>query len=118
MTTGRGPATERQADRNGRKGMQEAEDCRYRRTLAGFHVCWAASRVGIVTEADCDECPVPAALEDVDCHYLQPRVQLAPQPTAEWVCGATGKLVNPEDPGDCSPCHRCERRSTWRSFSG
>jgi hypothetical protein len=114
-TTSADSATGGQAEELGREVMEGFEGCRYRRDLAGFHVCWAASGVGIVTDRDCSRCRVPEVLNKVDCYYLQARVQLAPNPTAEWVCGSTGGPVNAGDPADWNPCESCERRSARRS---
>lgn len=89
-------------------------ECRYRRHLGGVSVCWAASRISVVTDAECAQCDVPRTLEDVDCHYLQGRVTFHSAPTVQWICGATMKPVNVEDRFDCSHCDSCERRSPCR----
>ncbi|MBD3292132.1 MAG: hypothetical protein GF393_04350 [Armatimonadia bacterium] len=91
--------------------------CRYRRVLGGASVCWAGGNVSVVTDTECAQCAVPQSLEDVDCHYLQARVSFGAAPNAIWICGATRKPVNREDPFDRAPCDSCRRRSPrWPSL--
>jgi hypothetical protein len=83
--------------------------CRYRRQFGGATVCWAASRVTIATDSDCARCRVPAILDDVDCYYLQARVDPDRSWTLQWVCGASGKRLSPRGSADAPTCGRCER---------
>ncbi|MGI5816581.1 MAG: hypothetical protein ACOX9R_00615 [Armatimonadota bacterium] len=80
--------------------------CRYRKELAGFHVCRAASGVAVVTATDCRRCRVPEALDRTGCMMLRASVTLVPELTVEWCCGATEDAVDPDSPNDCSECVR------------
>ena len=85
------------------------QQCRYRRRLAGHQVCWANRHLAIVTSADCRGCEVPGVLDTVDCFYLQARVGPRVSRSTEWVCGSSGRHVNPADHSDWSPCMECRR---------
>jgi len=92
--------------------------CRYRRQMAGASVCWAVTRVEIVTDADCRACEVPATFDRVDCYYLQASMSPGPGRLPKWICGATGRPVSDEDALDCSPCKSCERLQPRRPIAG
>lgn len=95
-------------DRAARGLTGSAARCHFYRELAGVGVCWAASSVVIVTDEDCDRCPVPAVLERVDCCYLWARVDPVGR-SVRWFCCATDLPVNAGDASDCSACEVCAR---------
>ena len=114
MATTRARASEGERSDPGVAIESATELCRYRRELAGSTVCWAASRLAIVTDGDCDRCPVPSTLEQIDCYYLQATIELGRPLQVRWICGATGLPVNDGEPSDCSACELCERARSRR----
>ncbi len=78
--------------------------CRYRKELAGFHVCQATNRMAVVTGTDCGKCPVPGTLERIACIFLRAEMRLAPRQRVRWICGATDETINPDDRSDCGGC--------------
>lgn len=78
--------------------------CHYRKELAGFYVCRAASNMAVVTGTDCGACAVPETVERVDCILLRASVTFAPEPHVAWTCRATDDWVEPDSRSDCLGC--------------